>query len=128
MPSEQYTPLELTQAVAALMRGITFTLQNEETLQRGVAQVLDDASVDYTRELRLDARNRLDFVVHSAYEIAIEVKIAGTASDVQRQVRRYLKEDIGGLVLVTTRRRHRALENEAFPKPVEVVWLGFSGF
>lgn len=125
MPSEQYTPLELTQVVASALRSYSFRFQDEDALQRGIGEVL--AGFEFSREFRIDGRSRLDFMVHMAHEIAIEVKVAGAAAEVQRQVTRYLESDkVDGLVLVTTRRRHRSVVTA--DKPLEIVWLGYAGF
>ena len=126
MPSGLSTPAEHTELVADFLREFTFRSQDEDALQRGVAEALEPFA--FTRELRLDGRSRIDFVVHGEWNVGIEVKIKQAAPEVARQVRRYLKSEmIDGLVLVTTRRRHRALETEEFDKPVRVVWLGRSG-
>ena len=123
----ELSPADLTKLVADYLRGFTFRSQDEDALQRGIAESL--AVFEFTREDQLDGRSRIDFTIHGAeFNIGIEVKIKQAAAEVARQVRRYLKSDkIDGLVLVTTRRRHRVLEREEFDKPVRVVWLSTSG-
>lgn len=113
-----------------MLREYNFHYADEDALQRGIEEALGAAGAPFTRELRLDYSSRIDFMVHAAAEIGIEVKIAQSAPEVERQVRRYMKNDgVEGLVLVTTRRRHRTLEDSdiEFDKPFQVVWLGKSG-
>lgn len=116
-----------TAEVARILRLHSFHYADEEQLQRGVADALTLAGAPFTREVRLDQFSRIDFMVHAAYEIGIEAKIASAASSVSRQVDRYLKDDkVDGLVLLTTLRRHKPLAGTRLDKPVEVVWLGFA--
>lgn len=127
MPSEPSTPSELTQLVATMLRGHTFRYENEKMLQHGIEEALTGLPV--TPEFRIDGRSRIDFIVElSPFTIGIEIKVSSSPAEVARQLRRYLKSDqIDGIVLMTTRRRHRKLEKETFEKPMEVVWLGFAG-
>lgn len=123
------SPNEVTAELAQFLRGYTFKYSSEDALQLGIEEALTEAGAPFTRELRLDERSRIDFAVHALFEVGIEIKVDSAASEVERQVRRYLKHDaIDGLVLVTTRRRHRDLLRREFEKPFEVVWLGSSAF
>lgn len=127
MPSAP-SPSEVVAEVARVLREHRFRYEDEDALQRGVAEALEEAGAPFTREPRLDQHSRIDFIVHAVAEVGIEVKVNQSAPEVARQVKRYLKSDaIAGLVLVTTRRRHRNLDREDFEKPVEIVWLGVSG-
>lgn len=130
MPSEQSTAREATHLVAETLRGYTFRFTDENELQEGVFEALGAGA---TREYMLDGETsrtgRIDFIVWDDHNIGVETKIAQAAPEVGRQVRRYLQSDeIDGLVLLTTRRRHRTLAFREFDKPVEIVWLGTSGF
>lgn len=124
MPSE-LSPNEVTHALAELLGIWRFHYTDEDSLQRGIQQGLDDAEVEYTREAEIGV-GRLDFLVHAQYEIGIEVKIAGAPATVVRQLTRYLKSDaIQGLVLVTSKRHHRRFAGKHVNgKSLEVVWLG----
>jgi hypothetical protein len=116
-----------TAEVARILRLHSFHYADEEQLQRGIGEALTLAGAPFTREVRLDRSSRIDFVVHARCEVGIEAKIASAASSVSRQVDRYLTNDnIDGLVLVTTLRRHKSLGGMRRGKPVEVVWLGFA--
>jgi hypothetical protein len=121
MPNKP-TPAEITGEVARILRLYRFTYTTEDDLQRGIAEALTEAEAPFTREFQMDS-GRIDFMVHAACEVGIEVKVGGSPSAVGRQLMRYLKDDgLRGLVLVTSRRGHRKLL--APGKPFEVVWLG----
>ncbi len=77
-------------------------------------------------EYRLSARDRLDLFVEvtPSTGIAVEVKVKGGLPDVTRQVLRYLEHDaVTGLLLVTTKSAHRAVEGVHMGKPVHVLCL-----
>jgi hypothetical protein len=95
---------------------------NQETrLHDAIEQVLAGAGIAAVREAVLTSAERIDFL---AGRVGIEVKIAGRAPDVLRQLRRYAASpDIDALVLVTTRARHRGMPREISGKPVRVAWL-----
>ena len=91
---------------------------DERELQERIAVALARATGipggvdDVTREHRLDARSRPDFLVWTgaATGIAVEVKIAGSPQDVLRQLLRYAEHPaVSGVLLVTTRSRHRGI-------------------
>lgn len=97
------------QDLADLLRGRTFTYADEDDLQQGIAQLLTTAGLDPHREFRLSDRDRVDVLVGitGGRRLAIEVKLAGTAGDVRRQLSRYATHDqVDELMLVTTRRHH----------------------
>jgi hypothetical protein len=124
-----YTPAESTALLADFLGEHTFRYTNEIVLHQGIATALGDFDVE--REFKIDTRSRIDFLVNAAdgARIGIEVKVAQSAPEVERQCRRYLDSGwIDGLVLVTTRRRHKAIKPERFDKPLVILWLGRSGF
>jgi hypothetical protein len=48
---------------------------------------------------------------------------------VGRQLTRYLRcNKIDGIILVTSKRRHRNFPSEHEGKPVEIVWLGHGAY
>ena len=125
MPSEP-SPAEVTAEIARILGLYRFHYGNEDDLQRGIEKALEEAGADFTREAMLKGTfGRIDFLVHARHEIGIEVKVEGANTTVGRQVARYLKTDeVEGIVLVTSKRRHRSFPKEFSGKPVEVVWLG----
>jgi hypothetical protein len=125
MPSEP-SPADVCKSVADYLRAFRFHYGNEDDLQRGIEEALEQCGADFTRELVLPGvYGRIDFMVHAKFEIGIEVKVEGANTTVGRQVARYLKTDkVEGIVVVTSKRRHRNFPKEFKGKPVEVVWLG----
>jgi hypothetical protein len=99
-----------------------FNLASEKDLQDGIETVLSGHGWPYGREVRLDAQDRIDFLLGNG--IGIEVKIDKSLSAVTRQLHRYAQQPlIVGLLLVTTRMRLRALPPEFNGKPTRVVCL-----
>lgn len=90
--------------VAHAIRAHRFFYTDEDDLQAGIAGALESRGYTVRREVPLDRHNRIDIVVDS---IGVEVKVAGSTSDVERQVARYLSFPVlSGLVLVTSRVVH----------------------
>lgn len=116
--------------IADYLRNFRFHYGNEEDLQRGVEEALNSCGADFTREEILPGTfGRIDFLVHAKYEIGVELKVEGAGSSVGRQLTRYLRCDrIDGIILVTSKRRHRSFPKEHEGKPVEIVWLGHSAY
>lgn len=88
--------------VADVIRAHRYSYTNEDELQEGIAAALArKKGWAPEREVRLDARDRIDIVVD---RIGIEVKVAGRSSGVFEQLLRYAEhEEIAGLILVTNR-------------------------
>lgn len=94
-------------------------------LQEGIAAALTAHDHHVEREVRLDGRSRIDLLVDG--RVGVEVKVAGSRGAAARQVGRYLRDErIVGLVLVTSRVRHR-LPSSIEGKPVVVVSLAEAG-
>lgn len=111
--------------VAAAIRSFRFRYVDEDQLQEGLAGALARRGFDVQREVRLDARNRIDLMVG---RVGIEVKVAGKASDVLRQCTRYLALDaLDELVLVSSRVRHMHPPQTLAGKPFHVVSLTGAG-
>jgi hypothetical protein len=107
--------------VAETLRGYRFRYANEDDLQQAVQDALARSGVAAEREARLDGRSRVDLL---AGRVAIEVKVAGSATDLLRQLTRYARSPlIDGIVVVTNRARHLRIPDEIEGKPVEVVSL-----
>lgn len=108
-----------------LARPLSFTTENE--LQEALAgrfwaeALLGKPVTGYSRELRLDAENRIDFLVELDGEIrvGVEVKIAGSLAAVRRQLERYAKSDkVDQLLLITTKASHHQISPTINGKPV----------
>jgi len=73
----------------------------ELELQDALEAVFKERGYPYTRELRLNEKDRIDFWVDG---VGIEVKIKGAAKQTYRQCERYCKHDeIKELLLITTK-------------------------
>jgi hypothetical protein len=93
-----------------------YLFNTERELQDGIGVVLENARIDFTREVELSEDDRIDFMVGS---VGIEVKIKGTANALLRQLHRYAQHpEITALIVVTTRVRHFDLPKELSGKPV----------
>lgn len=109
----------------------SFRYAGEAELQRGLANVLDEAArraptghpMAVSREERL-TDGRIDFLVTTPHAfVGIEVKVASSSETVERQLRRYAP-DVDWLILVTTRSSHRSLEGLIDETPLTVEWIG----
>lgn len=90
-----------------VLGGHRFLWSSEAELQRGLADAIVAAGVDVEREVRLNARDRVDLLVD---RLGVEVKVAGAWRDVERQLRRYLESPLlDELVLVTAKALHRRI-------------------
>lgn len=115
------TPDELCQ----LLIGYRFKTHTEQVLQDGIEQALKAAGVSYTREHRLSAEDRPDFMVGS---VALEVKIQGGAAKALRQVSRYLEHpEVTAVILVGTPAWVRQMPGQLHGKPLYALRL-FANF
>jgi len=107
------------------LREWTFTSTAiESDLQFEVGIVLGKLKHKFLREHVLNARSRIDFYLPE-HKIGIEVKVAGGANEVMRQIHRYNACDpIDGVILITSRTKHTATPEELNRKPVRVVFIG----
>lgn len=113
-------------SVADVVRSARFSFGDEDALQAGIAKALVAAGYrGVVREYRLAGRDRIDLFITGG--IGIEVKIAGPATSVQRQLGRYAEHpSIKALILVTRCARHTAPAT-LNGKPVTVVNLAGAG-
>jgi hypothetical protein len=103
--------------IAALIERHRYTVTCEADLVKAVSSVLAAAGCSFSSEVRLSARERLDFLVGP---VGLELKVSSHAGPVLRQVTRYMQHDrVAELVLVTTCRRH-VLPPMVLGKPVRV--------
>lgn len=108
-----------------LARPMTFT--TEAQLQDVLATRLWDEALlgnpitGYSRELRLDEHNRIDFLVelNEVSRVGIEVKIGGSLAALTRQLERYAAfPQIDQLLVITTKANHHHIPNVIGGKPV----------
>lgn len=117
MPSE---PLAVEYLVE-LLTSYRFRHQCESSLESGICQALDEAKITYRRQPQLTPRDRPDLLIG---HIAVEIKIKGPRTAVVRQLWRYAKiEEVGSILLVTTRNAHRNMPSAIKDKPVRVLYL-----
>lgn len=103
-----------------------FRYVNEGELQDGIWAVLVAAGLDPQREVHLDARSRIDFMVG---RIGIEVKVDGSLSALIRQAMRYAKHDgLDEIVIVTTLSRHLNMPDTLNDKRITVAHLSRGAF
>lgn len=108
--------------VLACLHAHRFAHANELELQDAIAEAFEAWSIPFEREVRLNARDRLDFLVGV---VAVEVKVQGSRSDLLRQLHRYTESTrVWSIVVASTRAIHRLPELCINEKPVRVVYLG----
>jgi hypothetical protein len=107
-------------AVAGWLSQYRFASASEAMLQQAVSVALSEAGLAFERERSLSHRDRIDFYCDG--KVGIECKIDGSVTEVIRQLLRYAEsEEIEGLVLVTSRAKHRRMPPTLGGKPVHVV-------
>ena len=112
--------------ILQLLRQFRFRYCTERELQEGVGEALWTSDIPFEREYRLPgSAGRIDFFLQ-AQCLGIEIKVQGGHSDVARQMHRYaLCPKIKSLILLTTRKKHEALQGTINGKTLDVVslWL-----
>jgi hypothetical protein len=110
-------------SLLGVLQGFRFHYAHETQLQEGIAAALVQSEVDFEREVKLSARDRIDFMVGRT---GIEVKVGHSLASVMKQVHRYMQhQKIDGLLLVTNRCRHSIVPKTVNGKPVAVLFLGW---
>lgn len=114
------TASELARVAAALSAVRTPAQPEEYDIHAAVAGALAAAGLEYEHEYRLGPRRRIDFRVG---RVGIEVKKGRpVASELTRQLRRYLESDaLDGVIVVT--QRALPLPESICGKPVRLVTL-----
>ncbi|MFW6031669.1 MAG: hypothetical protein ACOC9T_03670 [Myxococcota bacterium] len=111
----------IEQVIHALHVPLRWT--SEADLQRQIGARLELTPQHVAAEVRLDARDRIDFLLEPS-GIGVEVKVDGSLSEVTRQLHRYAQHDrIRALVLATTKAKHIPVPRELSGKPVCVVHM-----
>ncbi len=106
---------------ANLLRQYSFAAASEATLHHAVHGVFLAGGIPVEPERILSARDRIDFYLPDS-QLGIECKIDGSPSEVMRQLLRYTESpEIAGLILVTSRTKHRSIPPTLGGKPVRVV-------
>lgn len=96
------------EGIVALLREHRFCYVDESELQDGMAGAFEAAGVKADREVPLNAKDRVDFLIDRT---GCEVKFTGPWRAVDRQLRRYLQSDrIDEILLVTVKSNHRRIE------------------
>lgn len=108
--------------VAEALAGHQYRYANEIGLHLALEQAMHDAGLDPLPEVHLAEAGRIDFLVD---RVGVEVKVAGETEPLLRQITRYAhRDEIDELLVVTTRRKHRALPALVAGKPVHVLVVG----
>lgn len=102
---------------ATVIEGHKFRFADELELHDGLEQVLTAIGLPVERETRLPGGGRVDFRLGG---VALEVKVAGSASLVGRQLARYA-DDVDELLLVTTKPDHAVLAGDIGGKRCRVL-------
>ena len=119
------------------LAGVRFTVSDEAELQRAVDGVLCECigftSWMFDDEVKLTERDRIDFTIYDQLNkhqlpYGIELKVKGSAANVHRQLKRYAKTGkLQGLMLVTTLRKHGAIEALWDPRSIPLRVVVVSG-
>ncbi len=110
----------LPDVLAALAR-IRTRASTEADLQAAVGMAFKLARVPHEQQVRISPHDRLDFL---AGDVAVELKVDGSAAALLRQLDRYAAhERVGAIVVVSTRARHLEMPAALRGKPVHLVSL-----
>lgn len=86
------------EAIFQCLANRRFPLNNEIATQDAIESAFKDSGISYQREVRLDAANRIDFMIG---DIGCEVKIKSPKMKLFRQIERYVEFDaISRIVLI----------------------------
>lgn len=113
----------MTDGLATLLQEVDWpSVHNERDLRECVEKLFGRLGVPFRREVDLgQSAGRIDYMVD---DVGVELKTEGSVSEVARQVHRYMGCDsVGGVVLLTTRGKHRSVPSVQ-GKPFRVVVVG----
>lgn len=110
--------------VARALEGLSACFANEGDLQGAVSEALAAAGIEHQRERQLGAAGRIDLLTGDG--VGVECKIGGSLSSIVAQLLRYLDapECRGGVVLVTTKPRHRFVTPSALAMSIVLLTGG----
>lgn len=118
------SPHPTFERICELISENRYRFSRETGLQEAIALMLEQEGFTVEREVRLDGRSRIDLVVS---RIGIETKVAGSRSELIRQVTRYLASArLDAMIVVSTKSRHW-LPAEILAKRVGHVDLTWAG-
>lgn len=116
---EMHLRRQAVEAVATAVRKYRFRFVAEDELQRGLLAAFEAEGLPAEPEARLTPRDCIDFLIG---DIGVEVKVDGSAAEVERQLARYAASPlINSLVLITNCARHSKVKRELLGKPVAVI-------
>lgn len=95
---------ECVERIGGIITQYRYRFSNEKELQDGLEKAFIENEIQYEREVRLQQRDIIDFVVtHQGIRLGIEVKIDGNRNALLRQISRYLEhESIDSIFVVGT--------------------------
>lgn len=109
--------------IEAVVRRASFRWSSESDIHRGLEQWLEQQQQDvpsFRSEVSLSKRDRVDVLLDDG--TAIEIKIAGTKTEVLRQLHRYAEHvEVTGLLLLTTKMAHTSMPKDVLGKRLVVV-------
>ncbi|WP_257164666.1 hypothetical protein [Bradyrhizobium sp. SRS-191] len=120
-------PADLAPRIVALLERAPLPLSDEKQLQADMLALLKADGLDAVREVRLDQRDIVDFMIFDGdfvlTGLAIEVKIKGQRRAIYRQLERYCAHPrVNGILLATNVAMSLPAEIEG--KPACVARLG----
>jgi hypothetical protein len=115
---------QFSTTLESLLTAFRFRFGDEKELQDSLDALFQTSFLGgYHREYRLSPRDVVDFYFEEP-RIGLEVKIGGSLADVTRQLGRYAAhEQIAGLILVTTLKRHDRLPGRFLGQPLQIIVL-----
>ena len=107
--------------IADILHKFIFSWTNEVELQNSIANIFEREGVQFQREVKLNSRDRIDFLVDG---IGIECKVGHPTTQVIRQLHRYVESPlVKEVALVTTRQRHNEIPAVLGEKRITVIYL-----
>ncbi|MCW3018550.1 MAG: hypothetical protein JWN10_858 [Solirubrobacterales bacterium] len=105
--------------IVMALGGYRLKFVSESDLHDAVAWVLDNAFIEFEREVILGPRDRIDLL---AGTVGIEIKVGGSSAALEQQLARYAMSDrVSALVVVTSCSRHASIARSFNDKPVSLV-------
>ena len=145
------SPTQLLSSLSTLLRSYSFNFRDELDLHDSLEQVMVAGGFKVEREVRLGAKDRIDFMVRGnngessasfaplfhahrddfvahekddGWEVGVEVKVKASVANVERQLKRYAEHGrVGGLLVVSCGVQLMRLPEEIGGKPVRVAIL-----
>ena len=106
--------------IVQLLAKKRFVFSTEKDVQVDIEKVLKEAGVEHKREVILDDKNTIDFMVGPEGPVGMEVKIKGVKAGIYKQLERYAKFDsISELILITS--KSMGIPSTINGKPVYVI-------